>query len=79
MALGGRVPLTREEARELFPYRPYSKYAESRFGGNELADDVALLLNELAKRCQICLAPTRNEYLVDNLCPDCDGRSEYTT
>ena len=40
-------PLTREEAREMFPYRPRNRYSESRFGGNTLVDDVALLLNVL--------------------------------
>ena len=70
------VALTREEAREIFPYRPSSKYAESRFGGNNLVDDTALLLNEDAQRCGMCKAPTRKEYL-NYYCPDCDGRSEY--
>ena len=69
-------PLTRDEAREMFPYRPYSKDSESRFGGNDLYDDFCLLLNGLAKRCGLCQAPTRIKYLNPN-CPDCDGRSEY--
>ncbi len=70
-------PLTKEEAREMFPYRPASKSAESTFGGNTLTDDVALILSEDARRCGMCRAPTRRAYLVDNACPDCDGRSEY--
>ena len=79
--VGGReitvvaLPLTQKEARAMFSYRPVSRYAESRFGGNELYDDVCLLLNELAKRCPMCQAPTKTEYLKP-YCPDCDGRSE---
>ena len=70
--------LTKEEAREMFSYRPYSKYSESRFGdGNTMSDDFTLLLNDKSKRCRMCQAPTRIEYLIDNNCPDCDGRSEY--
>lgn len=68
--------LTNDEAREMFPYRPSSKYSESRFGGNDLYDDTCLLLNELARRCLMCQAPTKTQYLNPN-CPDCDGRSEY--
>lgn len=71
-------PLTQREARKMFPYRPHSKYSESRFGGNGLEDDFALLLNGFAKRCGMCRAPTRNEYLSPySYCPDCDGRSEH--
>ena len=70
-------PLSRDEAREMFPYRPFNKYAESRFGGDNLVDDIALLLNGLAKICIMCQAPTRNKYLIKSVCPDCDGRSEY--
>lgn len=69
-------PLTQNEARQMFPYRPDTKYSESRFGGNELCDDIALLLNGSAERCKMCGAPTRKKYLNPN-CPDCDGRSEY--
>ena len=69
--------LTQEEARKMYPYRPISKYAESRFGGDNLADDIALLLNNIAGRCVMCRAPTRAEYLTKDICPDCDGRSEY--
>ncbi len=69
-------PMTKEEARFIFPYRPFSEYAESRFGGNCYADDTCLFLNENATRCKMCAAPTRNEFLVDKTCPDCDGRSE---
>jgi len=69
-------PMSAEGGRREFPYRPHSKYAESRFGGDSLFDDIALLLNGLAKRCNMCWAPTRKEYLIDGRCPDCDGRSE---
>jgi hypothetical protein len=68
--------LTQSEARQMFPYRPYNKYSESRFGGNELVDDFALILNGDAIKCPMCQAPTKNIYL-SPYCPDCDGRSEY--
>jgi len=70
-------PLTQEEARQMFLYRPKDKYSESRFGGNSLVDDFALLLNGDAKRCKMCRAPTYTKYLLNEVCPDCDGRSEY--
>ena len=70
-------PLTKEEAREMYPSRPHSKYAESRWGGNTMVDDVALVLNGMAKGCGMCRATTRTEYLRNDTCPDCDGRSEY--
>lgn len=54
----------------------WSKYAESQFGGNNLYDDVCLLLNGLATRCKRCKSPTKDDYLLDGLCPDCDGRAE---
>ncbi len=69
-------PMTLEEARQVYPYRPFSKYAESRFGGNNLTDDFALLLGGNAVRCLMCQAPTKVEYLRDKVCPDCDGRSQ---
>lgn len=69
-------PLTQDESREMFPYRPHDKYSESRFGGNNLVDDIALLLTGLAKRCKMCQAPTKIAYS-SPYCPDCDGRSEY--
>ncbi len=46
--------LTKDESREMFPYRPLNKYAESRWGGNNLADDIALLINTNAERCAMC-------------------------
>ena len=70
-------PLTQEEARKMYHYRPFSKYSESRFGGNNLFDDFCLILNGDAKRCNMCIAPTVKKYLIEDTCPDCDGRSEY--
>ena len=69
--------LTKEEAREMFPYRPHNKYSESRFGGDNLIDDFALLLNGGAIKCIMCKAPTMKGYIMNKKCPDCDGRSEY--
>ena len=42
-----------------------------------MMDDFALLVNGHATRCGMCKAPTKVEYLTENICPDCDGRSEY--
>ena len=70
-------PAAMEKARKVFARRPFSKYAETRFGGNSLADDACLLINGSARRCKMCQAPTRREFLDKGTCPDCDGRSEY--
>jgi len=70
------VPMDKEQARAAFKYRPATKYAESRFGGDGIYDDICLLLNGMATRCEMCQAPTKNSYLKDGTCPDCDGRSE---
>ena len=70
-------PMTQEQARQLFPYRPFSKYAESRWGGDTLYDDVCMVINGLATRCKMCRAPTKNQYLENGVCPDRDGRSEF--
>jgi hypothetical protein len=70
-------PLTKEEAREMYSSRPWNEYSESRFGGDNLTDDEALLLGGDALRCKMCSAPTRVSYLNEDICPDCDGRSEY--
>lgn len=40
-------------------------------GQGEDLDDVALLLNGLAKRCTECDQPTKNKYLKDSKCPVC--------
>ena len=71
-------PKTKEQARQLFPYRPFSKYSESRWGGDGLYDDICLLINGLAVRCKMCRAPTQNKFLEDGVCPDCDGRAEFS-
>ena len=70
-------PMALEEARKVFARRPFSKYAETIFGGNNLADDTCLLINGSAQRCKMCQAPTINKYLERGICPDCDGRTEY--
>jgi len=70
-------PMTKEEARQAYVYRPHSKYAESRFGGDTYCDDVCLMLNGLAFRCKMCQAPTKKDFLHEGICPDCDGRAEY--
>ncbi len=41
------------------------------WGGNELVDDVALLLNELGEKCAECKRVTHNQFLHNGLCPDC--------
>lgn len=68
--------MNKAEARKKFPYRPYSKYGESKWGGNNMVDDTALLLSGDGSRCDSCSAPTRNEYLRNGICPDCDGRAK---
>lgn len=69
--------MTKEEARQMYPYRPFNRYSESRFGGNTLMDDTAILLNDFGNRCKMCRAPTIIKYLKEGICPDCDGRAEY--
>ncbi len=69
-------PMDKHLARVIFPYRPFNKYSETRFGGNHLMDDIALLLAEIATRCSMCNAPTKKEHIINGVCPDCDGRSE---
>ena len=71
-------PMTLEQGKRAYPYRPYSKYATSRWGGNTLVDDVCLVINGLAVRCKMCQAPTKKQYLEEGTCPDCDGRAEYS-
>lgn len=46
------------------------------YGANEYADDAALILNALAKRCITCDRVTRNEFLQDDKCPVCRGTWE---
>ncbi len=64
------------EARSIFLYRPIEAHIESRWGGNAYCDDDCMLQNDHAKRCKMCMAVTQLRHLVNNICPDCDGRSE---
>lgn len=70
-------PLTKEESRRIFHSRPFSKFAESQFGGvNWLINDEALVSSGKGRPCRMCGAVTRNEILLYETCPDCDGRCE---
>lgn len=71
-----QIPMTKEEARKIFPYRPFSKFAESRYGGNNLLSDKDLLHRGHAKLCFICTAPTKRTHLKNNVCPDCISSTE---
>lgn len=64
------------EARGVYPYRPVSPHIESRWGGDAYCDDDCMLENDHAKRYKMCMAVTQLKHLVNNICPDCDGRSE---
>lgn len=68
--------MEREDARKVFPYRPYSKYSESLFGGDERDDDIHLIVSMEATWCGLCNAPTRNQCLHDGICPDCERWAE---
>ncbi len=70
--------MTKAEARVAYPYRPNNKYSESRFGGGNLMDDTAMLLNSTAKRCSMCEAPTKTHYLLEDKCPDCSGWAQIS-
>ncbi len=41
------------------------------YGGNETADDTALILNGLAKCCACCNRVTANMFLKEDKCPVC--------
>ncbi len=69
-------PMTREVARRVFPYRPHSIYAESRYGGDVHRDDISLMASGHALHCRMCTAPTTFGFLDMGVCPDCDGRAE---
>lgn len=43
------------------------------YGGDEIMDGIALVLNGLGKRCAGCNRITRNEFLQDSKCPVCRG------
>ena len=70
------TPLTIEKSRRILKDRPFSKFAESRFGGNRYTNDGALVSLKKGRPCKMCKAVTRNEFLLYDTCPDCDGRSE---
>ncbi|MCF7843560.1 hypothetical protein K9M47_01535 [Candidatus Gracilibacteria bacterium] len=42
-------------------------------GQGQVMDDVALVLNGLAKRCAGCKNITQNKFLKDDKCPICRG------
>ncbi len=74
-------PMTLEESRQQFPYRPFAKNSESIYLTNEKnLPEWLLILNGKAIRCGTCYAATDIKYLKETskslLCPDCDGRSE---
>jgi len=69
-------PLTKEEGRRLFQYRPHSKFAESRWGGDWRLNDKKLVAQGKGTPCRMCEAVTHNEILLNGTCPDCDGRAE---
>jgi hypothetical protein len=76
--VAARRCLTPKEVRAAYPNRPFSLGAETMWGGTDpCADDTALLLNDAAARCTICRAVIQNRYLLDGVCPECDGRAEY--
>lgn len=45
---------------------------------DEFYDDVALVLNDLGKRCTKCQRVTKNGYLEEGLCPACRGQHVQT-
>ena len=69
--------ITKEEARIEFPYRPYSKYAESQWGGNYLCDDERMIRNNVSELCSMCHAPTRLSCITEGICLDCTGEAEF--
>lgn len=73
--------MNRTQARVAYPYRPISGRIESRYGGSKSCRDAELLSGHRAKRCRMCAAPTKKEFLSSGskgkgICPDCDGRAE---
>jgi hypothetical protein len=66
------------ESRQAYKNRPFSKNAESRFGGDSYRDDWWLLQHKMAAKCKMCQAVTKMYILDNSICPDCDGRTEYT-
>lgn len=75
------TPMTKAQARGEFPYRPFepkpTKLVESRYGGVGYdGGDLEMMMNKKGAKCLMCEAPTKNEFLVEGVCPDCDGRAE---
>ncbi len=83
---GGKVkviidPMTLDESRGQFPYRPFKENSESVWLINEQnLPEWLLILNGKAIRCGKCYAATEIRYLKYSsktlVCPDCDGRAE---
>ncbi len=72
-------PMTREQAREIFLYRPVKEgQAESKHCGYPLLLDSHELVKRHARPCKWCTALTLRIHLVSGSCPDCDGRSELS-
>jgi len=76
------VPMTLDESRKEFPYRPFLTQGkhrisvESHFGGTKHGDLELLRLGE-GEPCKTCSAPTEKKWLSGaGICPDCDGRAE---
>jgi hypothetical protein len=72
-------PMTLDESRKVFPYRPFlvingKVFIESRFGSAD--GDEALMGSKLGSKCRMCPAPTEKKWLKNGICPDCDGRAE---
>jgi hypothetical protein len=62
MGFGTRKPTSNE-----LPHVEENRWLKT----NDCMDEVALLLNDMAKRCISCRRAISNEYLVDGKCPDC--------
>jgi hypothetical protein len=65
MGYGSRLPTSNDP-----PASPGKEKSPWLFE-NDLTDEVCLLLNELARRCEKCRLAVRVEYLKDGLCPAC--------
>ncbi len=71
------LPMTMEEARKEFPSRPFSRYAESQWGGNHIYSDTDMLQTGAAESCAVCHAPTRLSCITLGVCFDCSGEAEF--
>jgi len=75
------APMTLDESRKEFPYRPFMTKkehgisVESRFGGTTHGD-IELMKSNSWEPCKMCSAPTEKIWLSGvGICPDCDGRA----